>query len=285
MVKKQEEEPEPAPRFIGYAIWGVVALIAIIIIFGAVYTIPAGSRGVLLTFQKPSMIAMGEGLHFKMPLVQGIVKMNVQTQKYTVEKAAAASKDLQTVTTDVVINYYINPESAPEIYRNIGVNYQDKVIAPAVLEVLKASTAQYTAEELITNRPAVKEKIDIGLRDRLKDFGINVQATSITQFDFSAQFNSAIEGKVTAEQNALAAKNKLEQVKYEKEQRITQAEGEAEAIKIQAQAITQQGGSNYVELQRIMKWDGHYPQVMGSGVTPIIDMRSIVGGIVATNSS
>jgi regulator of protease activity HflC (stomatin/prohibitin superfamily) len=273
-MSKIKDQEDPNTKYVGYAIYVVIALIVLVILFGAVYTIPAGERGVLLTFQKPNNIAMGEGLHFKIPLVQSVVKMNVQTQKYTVEKAAAASKDLQTVTTDVAINYYINPDSAPEIYRNIGVNYQDKVIAPAVLEILKASTAQYTAEQLITDRPAVKDKIDVGLRDRLKEFGINVQATSITQFDFSAQFNDAIEGKVTAEQNALAAKNKLEQIKYEAQQRVTQASAEAEAIKIQAQAITQQGGKDYVQLQAISKWNGNMPLVTGGNSLPFIDIST-----------
>jgi regulator of protease activity HflC (stomatin/prohibitin superfamily) len=254
-------------------IWVILIILLLTVIFGSFYTIPAGYRGVLLTFQKPSDISMGEGLHFKIPVVQGVVKMNVQTQKYEVTKASAASKDLQTVTTDIAINYFINPETAPEIYRNIGVNYQDKVIAPAALEVLKASTAQFTAEELITNRPAVKDKIDTGLRDRLKEYGVNIQATSITQFDFSPEFNNAIEAKVTAEQTALAAKNKLEQIKYEAQQRITQASAEAEAIKIQASAIQAQGGKDYVQLQAINKWNGALPQVTG-GAIPFINLNS-----------
>lgn len=257
-----------------YIFLGVGAVIILTLLIGTVYTIPAGERGVLLTWGKANPTAITEGFHIKIPIAQSIVKMDVKTQKYVVEKATAASKDLQTVTTDVTINYIISPNSAPEIYSTIGTNYQDKIIIPAVQEVLKSATAQYTAEELITKRPEVKDKIDIALRERLNQFNIIVQAVSITNFDFSEVFNQAIENKVTAEQNALAAKNKLEQVKYEAQQRITQAEAEAEAIKIQAQAITQQGGKDYVQLQAINKWDGKMPLVTGGSSLPFIDIST-----------
>lgn len=267
--KQQEANVKKAIKFV---VAGVIFFILILLFFSSFYIIPAGERGTLLTFGNPDMTAKSEGLHLKIPIAQTVIKMNVQTQRYDAPKASSASKDLQTVTTDVAINYFINPESAPEIYKKIGINYQDKIIAPAVQEVVKASTAQYTAEELITKRSEVKDKIDVGLRDRLKEFGINVQAISITNFEFSEQFNSAIEGKVTAEQNALMAKNKLEQVKYEAQQRVTQATAEAEAIKIQAQAITVNGGKEYVQLQAINRWNGVMPQVTG-GAVPFINLN------------
>lgn len=252
---------------------GVCILILIISIFSAFYTIEAGERGILLTFGKPDVDSKGEGLHFKIPFIQNVKKMDVKTQKYVVEKAYAASKDLQTVDTDVTINYIINPETVPTIYKEIGINYQDKVIQPAVLEIVKAYTAQYTAEELITKRPEVKDKIDMSLRQKLLDFNIVVQSVAITNFEFSESFNVAIEAKVTAEQNALAAKNKLAQVEYEAQQRITQAKGESEAIKIQAQAIQTQGGKDYVQLQAIQKWNGVLPQFTG-GAMPFINIDS-----------
>jgi regulator of protease activity HflC (stomatin/prohibitin superfamily) len=256
-------------------ITALIGVIVLIVIFSSFYIVSAGERGILLTWGKPDMQAQSEGLHFKIPIAQNAIIMDTKTQKYVIEKAGAASSDLQTVTTDITLNYYISPESAPSIYQTIGVNYQDKVIVPAVMEVLKASTAQYTAEELITKRPEVKDKIDVSLRDRLSEFHIIVQAVSITNFDFSAQFNTAIEGKVTAEQNALAAKNKLAQVDYEAQQRVTQAKGEADAIAIQAQAINSQGGKDYVQLQAIARWDGKLPMIISDSATPFIDMRNL----------
>jgi regulator of protease activity HflC (stomatin/prohibitin superfamily) len=253
--------------------WSIVSILCAFVIFGTWYIVNPGERAILLTLGNPSPMPSAEGLHFKFPIVQSIVIMNVQTQKYEVAKASAASKDLQTVTTDVTINYLITPDTVPELYKNVGVSYQEKVIAPAVQEVVKATTSQYTAEELITKRAEVKEKMDIALRDRLATWNINVQSVAITNFDFSSEFNKAIEAKVTAEQNALAAKNKLAQVEYEKLQRITQAEGESEAIKIQAQAIQSQGGKDYVQLQAINKWDGHLPVATGSGAIPFINIQ------------
>lgn len=255
--------------FIGFAI-----IILVIGLFTSVYTVGAGERGVLLTFQKPSDIAVTEGLHFKVPIAQSVVIMDVKTQKYEA-KASAASKDLQTVSTEVTINYQILESAVPEIYRTIGLTYEDKIIQPAVQEVVKASTAQYTAEELITKRAEVKDKIDIALRDKLSTRSIVVQEILITNFDFSASFNQAIEQKVTAEQNALAAKNKLAQVKYEAEQRIAQATAEAEAIKIQASAIQAQGGQEYVQLQAIGKWDGKLSLVSGGNSMPFINFNQL----------
>ena len=281
--KKKAEEMKRIIIRTSLIVVGVVILL--ILIFGSVYIVSAGERAVILTWGKADPIAIEEGLHFKIPIMQKIVKMDVRTQKYVVEKASAASKDLQIVTADVTLNYYIKPTSVPTIYTKTGVDYQDKVITPAVLEVVKASTAQYTAEELITKRPEIKDKIDMGLRERLNEFNVIVQAVSITNFDFSAQFNSAIESKVTAEQNALAAKNKLAQVEYEAKQRITQATAEAEAIKIQASAIQSQGGKDYVALKWVEKWDGHQPQiVLGAGSTPLINIGTSGTGTGTTGA-
>lgn len=251
--------------------WGLVIAILLMVVFSAFYTVGAGERAIILTWGSPDQVPQGPGLHFKIPMVQTIVKMDVKTLKYEA-KASAASQDLQTVTTDVAVNYHINPESVVTIYQTIGLSYQDTVIQPAVQEVVKAITAQYTAEQLITKRAEVKDAIDLTLRERLAKLSIIVDTISITNFDFSPSFNAAIEAKVTTEQNALAAKNKLSQVEYEAQQRITQAEGEAKAIQIQAQAIQTQGGQEYVQLQAINKWNGILPTYTGGGAVPFINI-------------
>lgn len=256
-----------------YILYGCLLFLILTIILGAFYTIPAGSRGVLLTFGKPNMNAMGEGLHFKIPLVQSIIKMDVKTLKYEAD-LTAASKDLQDVNTKIAINYHIIPESVPEIYKTIGTNYAEKVIYPLEQETNKAATSKFTAEELITNRDQVRQNMKDNLAEKLQTRGIIIEEVSIINFAFSPSFSQAIEGKVTAEQNALAAKNKLEQVKYEAQQRVAQATAEAEAIKIQAQAITQQGGKDYVQLQAISKWDGKMPLVTGGNSLPFIDITT-----------
>lgn len=251
-----------------------LGVIILILFFGFFYTVHAGEKGILLTWGKPDSVPKDPGLHFKLPIIQSVVKFDVKTQKYEA-KASAASKDLQTVTTDVAVNFHLQEGSVVEMYKTVGINYQDKLIQPAVQESVKAVTAGYTAEELITHRQIVKDAIDTALRDRLIKYNIVVETISITNFDFSESFNQAIEAKVTAEQNALAAKNKLEQVKYEAEQRITQATAEATAIRIQAESINKVGGKDYIQLQAINKWDGRLPQVSGTA-TPFIDINALM---------
>lgn len=271
MAKEVYDEVKTIKRIIG---WSVFAFILVIILFGTFYIVPAGERAVLLTFGKASMEARGEGLNMKIPLIQQAVKMDVRTQKYEAE-LTAASKDMQDVKTKVAINYRIVPEAVPEIYKTIGVNYAEKVIYPMEQEINKATTAQFTAEELITKREQVRETMKKLLLEKLKERNIVVEEISIINFEFGEEFSKAIELKVIAEQQALQSKNKLEQVKYEAEQRISQAKGEAEAIRIQVEAIRMNGGQAYVQLQAINKWSGIMPVVVGSA-TPFIDITSIM---------
>ena len=270
MAKEVYDEIKTIKRIVG---WSICGFLIVIILFGTFYIVPAGERAVLLTFGKASMEAKGEGLNIKIPLIQQAVKMDVRTQKYEAE-LTAASKDMQDVKTKVAINYRIVPEAVPEIYKTIGVNYAEKVIYPMEQEINKATTAQFTAEELITKREQVRETMKKLLLEKLKERNIVVEEISIINFEFGAEFSKAIELKVIAEQQALQSKNKLEQVKYEAEQRISQAKGEAEAIRIQVEAIRMNGGQAYVQLQAINKWDGKMPMFTG-GAMPFIDVSSV----------
>ena len=271
-------------RVIKYGVSVFIALIAIIIIFGTLYTIPAGYRGVLLTFGKPSMTSIGEGLHFKIPLVQSIVKMDTKTIKYEADLTAASS-DLQDVATKIAINYHLSPDNVPELYRTIGIDYATKVIYPLEQESNKASTAQFTAVELVTKREQVRTKMEEILREKLAPRGIIVESISIVDFAFSPSFAAAIENKVTQEQNALAEQNKLAAIQYQAQQRVAQAKGEADAIKIQAEAIAINGGTNYLTLKWIEKWNGQVSVVNGGN--PIVDLRGLnsAGYIAATTNS
>lgn len=249
--------------------WVIPIILILIIVFGSFYIIQAGQRGVLLTFGKPSIEAQGEGLHMKIPLIQKIIKVSVQTQKYEAE-ASAASSDLQIVTSKIATNYHLESAAVPTLYKDVGLDYATKVIMPMEQEIVKSVTARFTAEQLITKREEVRQEMKTVLTERLAGRGIIVEEVSIVNFDFSPEFNKAIEMKVTAEQNALAAKNKLAQVEYEAQQRVTQAKGEADAIAIQAQAINSQGGRDYVQLQAIGKWDGKLPTFVAGSNMPFI---------------
>ena len=139
---------------------------------------------------------------------------------------------------------------------------------------MKASTAKYTAEELITKREAVRDEIKAHLIEKLNPRGIIVDDFNIVNFEFSESFNQAIELKVTAEQSALAAKNKLEQIKFEADQQVAEARGKAEALRIEASAL--QSNPQILQLRALEKWDGKMPAVMGSGATPFVDVSSLI---------
>lgn len=250
---------------------GFFALMALLIINPFV-VVSAGERGVVLHWGAVEDQILGEGIHWITPIAKDVKTLDVKIQKEQVE-ATAASKDLQTVTTVLALNYHLQPDRVNALWQNVGEDYKSRIIDPAIQESVKGVTAKYTAEELVTKRPLVKDDIKVSLLDRLQKEFIIVDEVSIVNFDFSESFNKAIEMKVTAEQDALAQKNKLEQVKYEAEQRVTQAKAEAEAIKIQAQAITQQGGQSYVDLKAIEKWNGSLPTQMIPGSTiPFINL-------------
>lgn len=252
-------------------ILGVIGFI-IFLIVNPLTSIKAGHRGVVTEFGKVNDEILSEGIHWVTPILQQVTEMNVQVQKEEV-RATSASKDLQTVSAVVALNYQLDPTAVNKLYQNVGKEYKTKIIDPAIQEEVKSATAQYTAEELITKRPEVRETMLNSLIKKLEKDNILVHDLSIVNFNFSESFNAAIEAKVTAEQEALAAKNKLEQVKFEAEQRISQARGEAEAIRIQAEAIQNQGGKEYVELKAIEKWSGNLPQYMMGESIPFINVK------------
>ncbi len=250
---------------------GVVILLGLIILNPFVF-VTAGQRGVVMNWGAVSDKVLSEGIHWRTPIVQSVKTLDVRTQKEQVD-SSAASKDLQTVSAKVALNYHIIPEKANILWQKIGSDYKDRIIDPAVQEAVKSTTAKYTAEELITKRENVKDEIKTALAMRLTNEYIAVDEFSIVDFNFSESFNKAIEAKQTAVQQALQAENDLRRIKVEAEQRVAQARAEAEAIKIQAQAVTQQGGKDYVQLKALEKWNGALPtQMIPGGTVPFIDL-------------
>lgn len=200
-----------------------------ILIVQSVGQVEAGDRGVVLRFGAITNKTFGEGLYFKIPFVERVQIMTVQTQAYHAP-AAAASKDLQDVKTDITVQFILRPEKVNYIYQTLRRDYGVRVIAPMVQESVKATTALFNAEELITQRPHVRDGIEKTLADRLAPFGIEVKGLAITSFEFSDTFTSSIEAKVVAVQKALEAENKLRQIEIEAKQRAAAAEGEAAQI-------------------------------------------------------
>lgn len=261
-------------RILKYSILGIFGLFIFISFLLSTFIIDEGERGVVLKFGQIERVE-GPGFHFKIPFVEGVEKMDVRAVKLETE-ATAASKDLQDVTTQLAVQYNLNAEAVTNIYSEYqsAKNLKINEIQPAIQDAIKAATSQFNASELITKRPEVKDVVENILRDRLAPFYVQVRNVDIVNFSFSESFSQAIEQKVTAEQDAQREENKLRQVQAEAAQRIEQAKAEAEAIRIQAQAVTQQGGKDYVQLQAIEKWNGQLPQqfVPGSAI-PFLNLK------------
>jgi regulator of protease activity HflC (stomatin/prohibitin superfamily) len=265
----------------------IVVAIIILIIVGVIATasvkiVDSGHRGVLLHWNAVDLInpPLEEGLHFVIPFQDEVVNIEVRTLKYASE-ARSASKDLQTVETTVTVNYHPDKEKIHILYKNLGLDYESRVIEPAIEETVKQVTANYNAEELITKRPQVKQDIEFSIRDRLNQFNVITEVISITDFEFSSLFSSAIESKVEAEQKALQAENDLRRIEVEARQReanaiglananIAEAKGEAEAIAIINKALSE--NPNYLEWLKTQAWDGKLPLVVGKGGTPFIQI-------------
>ncbi|WP_316504506.1 prohibitin family protein [Nitrosopumilus sp.] len=262
---------------------GIIILVLIgVIAVASVKIVDAGHRGVLLHWNAVDLTnpPLEEGLHFVVPFQDEVVGIEVRTLKYSSE-ARSASKDLQTVETTVTVNYHPDKEAVHRLYKNLGLDYENRVIQPAIEETVKQVTANYNAEELITKRPLVKQDIESSIRERLNQFNVVTEVISITDFEFSPLFAQAIEAKVEAEQNALKAENDLRRIEVEARQReanaiglananIAEAKGESEAISIINKALSE--NPNYLEWLKTQAWDGKLPLVVGEGGTPFIQI-------------
>lgn len=272
-------------KIIGSAIIGIIVLIAI---FGSIGTISAGERGIKTRFGAIKG-TIPQGLYFKLPFIEKVHKMDVKTRTINYDKNGAegdardtsqlfgASKDLQDVAIGVVVNYHINPLKVESIFAQYSSvnNYQTNVIEPVIREVVKSTSAKYTAEELVTKRAEFSDRVNTLLTEQFTSKDAILERFSVTNFEFSKAFSQAIEAKVTATQNAEAAKNKLEQIKFEAQQTIEKAKAEAEAIRIQAQAINSQGGADFVALKAVEKWNGQLPiQMIPGQSVPFINVNS-----------
>ena len=242
-------------KTIKWAIRGVGALVllAVLFVFSPIGIVDPGHRGVMTTLGKVNDKVIGEGPYFKIPFIQRVRELPVRIVK--IEAAAPAyTKDIQVVDTVIALNYHLLPEQVNLLYKDIGLNWETVVIQPAIQESVKAVIAKYNSQELLDQRPKVKDEIKAELVSRLTSRFMFVDEFSVNELSFSDEYEKSIERKQVAKQDALAAEAKLSQVEFEAKQKVESATAEATAIRIQAQAITQQGGKEYVALQWIEAW-------------------------------
>ena len=269
IVKKQKKNV-----LLGVII-GIVVFIAIII-FASITTVPTGYVGVKTRFGQVQNDTIQEGLNFKAPFIESIVKIDCRTQKieYTME---ASSKDLQKISNiKIAVNYGVDKQKANILYREIGKDFKTIIIEPAIYETMKSAIANYTAEELVTKRQEVSNLAQETLTNRLKDKGINITSLSMTDLSFSAEFDQAIEKKQVVEQQTQQAKYELEKAKIENEKKIENARAEAEVMRQQNQEIT----DKTLELKRlevqqelIKKWNGALPTTALGDNIPMLNLN------------
>ena len=253
--------------------YAIFAIIGYLILSSTYFVVAPSERGLKMTLWTLNETVYGEWIHWKIPLFDSIKYADLHIDRADAD-ARSASKDLQNIETKISVNYQINEISILNLFRTIGVDHlkiEDTLLGPAIQESVKSATAKYTAEELITKREIVRTDIENALKEKVVQYGVNIIQVNIVNFEFSKSFDASIEAKVKAEQDALAQKNKLEQVKYEAQQQIERAKAEAETIRIQAEAIQKQWGAAYVQLKWIEKWSGNLPTTsLGDGTIPNI---------------
>lgn len=248
-------------------------LIIVLILLNPFVIVNAGERGVLMGFGQVQDRILGEGLHTTIPLINTVKKLSVRIQKQEIS-AEASSKDLQEVFTDVALNWHIIPEKVNIIFQMLGNETEiiDKIINPAVEEVLKAVMAKYTAEEIITNRGEVKAEVDDLLTTRLNNYFVKVDDISLVHVHFSERFTEAVEAKQIAEQEAKKAGFTVLKSLKKAEAMINLARGEAESQRLLRDTLTPE----IIQRQAINKWDGKLPIIIDGDQSKILDINKLI---------
>ncbi len=256
----------------GPAIWclggGTIALL--LLLLNSITTVPAGKRGIVMKFGKVQDYVLNEGLHFKNPIGTSVEMMSVRVQRTDIE-VPVGTKDLQTITTNLALNWHIEPDQVNRIYQQIGESEQivERIINPAISEVLKAATPQKTTEEILKQRSELKNEIDRELKNRLEKYGIRIDDVSLVNIAFSPEFAKSIEAKQIAEQEAKKAEYISQKAIKEAEAEVNRAKGQAEAQRLQRETLT----PALLQKQAIEKWNGQFPTVMtGEGSLPMINV-------------
>jgi len=261
---KRFQENENSKSFIKYGGIAIIALIVLIVILNCFSTVPTGYIGIRTRFGKAQDGIIQEGLVFKAPIIENVVRIDCRTKKIETT-SEASTKDLQTVNASIAVNYNVNKDTVSNLYREIGTEYENIIISPAILEAIKSTMAKYTAEELITKRSEVSLMIQEALIEKVSKRGISVTEFNITNIEFSYEYNQAIETKAVKQQEVITAKAELEKQEIQNKKEISIAEKDAKVMELQNKKIT----DKTLKLKRlevmqsmIDKWNGVLPNTM-----------------------
>lgn len=278
-MKLQMEKEQRMNKLVKFGVIGVVGLV-MLAVFSPFTFVGTGERGVVTHFGKVQEEVLDEGIHFTLPIVTSVHKISVRVQKSDL-KSQASSKDLQLVTSEVAVNWHIEPSHVNDLYQTIGDedSVVDRILGPSVSEVFKATTAKKTAEEIITRRNELADETQSMLRERLAKYGVILDEISIVDLDFTKEFSHAVEQKQVAEQQAKQAEYVAMKATADAKAAVNTAKGQAEAAltlakaKAEAQKLLRTNVTpELLQQQAIEKWDGTLPNVLGSGSLPFLNM-------------
>lgn len=242
----------------------IILFIAIILFCCSFTTIKSGEIGLKTRFGKITETTLKEGVNFKIPFIEKVTKINIKVQKAEMN-IESSTKDLQIVQTNVAVNYRVNENNATTLYKQVGKNYEETILNPAIKESIKSAIAQYNAEEITVNRTAVSQSCLQAIQEKVEKYGIVIEDFNLTDFSFSEEYTKAIEDKQVAEQN-------LEKAKLDAEKKLV----EAEATKTANELLQESLSDNLIKKQFIEKWNGELPKA--TGTNSIFDITSILGG-------
>lgn len=257
---------------------GVIIFIGVIGIFGSFTIVDPQERAIVVRAGSISR-TLGEGFHIKFPFIESVTKIDLRTQAYPISELAY-SKDAQTVAVEVTLNYRIDPTMVEQVFREVGKEYETRLIAPAIKEAIKSTISEYTAQGILDNRPKVPVAIKNSLVERLLPRGFVIDTASLTNLDFDDAYEEAVKNKQVQEQQALAQVNITKQEEQKKQQEILKAEALAEKTRLESEALASQQGQKLIEkiyaeaaLEAAKKWNGALPtQMIPGGTLPFIQV-------------
>lgn len=265
-----------------FVVIGIIAVIALIILFNCFSIVNEGFIGVKYTFGKITEDNLSPGLNFCIPFVEEIRQVDTREQIYSVTEDAYTS-DTQTVQElKMKLNYRYDSAKLSDIIRNVGIdNVESKLLVQNVAKIAKNEIGKVKAEELVQSRSDVQQKIQDELKETLEPSGIIVVSFAIENMSFDDAFEASIQAKVIAAQDALKMENKTKEKEEEAKQVVIAAQAEADSKKLEADAdayaieVVQkqlENSPNYIDYLKITNWDGALPQIIGDGVNPFVSL-------------
>jgi len=282
------EYKTPKPQTIGLLI---LALVVLIVLWGTFVIIPAGHRGVCLWWGSVEKRIMGEGLNFKMPIAETVIKVDVRVQPHPFKQIDASSKEYQMVNMTGMMNFHIDPAYVNDLYQKVGLDFAEKVIDPAFNDFVKEVVPTYPIGEILPKREEIRKRAMTKLGENLSRYHIIVDDIYFANIRFSPGYEGAVEAKQVAQQQVETQKQVLAQREIEAQQKVATAKGEAEAIQVVAQgqakandALSRSISPILVQYKSIEKWNGILPQVSGGSI-PFVDLRKLSGSSSETEGS